>query len=317
MLIRASGPIHTDFYLLTLGRSCHYLVNADGKFSIFDPGLTVHLPHLVERIRGCGLNPADLEYVFLTHLHADRAGGVPALKKLYPHAKIAGSPLMRTRLYNDEFVRELFRNDQILSAAYSHSEEPPGLSFEEFKANLVIDKLVVDADLIRFENDMAIRVINYPGHTAESLAYFVQPYHYLIVDEGLGYYNGRKLAAPGGDHNLKQALESIAKFNDLDIAGICFPNTGVMTGNLVRKHIQSIIQNTNDLIGECLKAYESGIAESDIEFSLRDMFYNWETSDPIMRHNLELTLQSVLRQLREMRSGESPASTSTNRNKSE
>jgi 2-aminobenzoylacetyl-CoA thioesterase len=307
MLIKATGPIHTDLFLLTLGRSCHYMVCDEDRFHLFDPGLSIQIPFLLKRIEALGWDPSELEYILITHLHADRIGGIPRLKKMFPKLKVAGSPHMRNKLAIGDTLREIYDADIALGKQFDVAGDKTEMDFEEYQSLFNIDKVIVDADLIRFQSEIAIRVINYPGHTSESLAYFIQPYRYLVVDEGLGYHNGRKLAAPGGDVNLRQALDSIAKFNDLDIAGICFPSGGVMTGHLVRKHIQAIVQNTNDLFTESLKAYKDGVPEGDIETSIKDSFYTPEHPDPLLRHNMETSFRAVLRQIADARLAPEPS----------
>ena len=42
MLISASGPIYSEFFLLTLGDSCYYLVDHGQGLSLFDCGLSAH-----------------------------------------------------------------------------------------------------------------------------------------------------------------------------------------------------------------------------------------------------------------------------------
>lgn len=301
MLIRATGPLHVDFLLLTLGQSCHYAVSDDSSFSLFDPGLSVHVPFLVKRLIQSNLPLKELQYVFLTHLHADRVGGLPYLRKLAPHLKVAGSPLMRTKLASPGFVKEIYEQDRALSSVYGLESADKPMSFDEYKEHFTIDKVVVDSDIIRFHSEIGVRVVNFPGHAQESLAYIIQPYRYLLADEGLGYYNGRKLAAPGGDTSLTQNVESLSKFNDLDIAGLCCPSVGVITGNLVRKHIQSIVQNTADLISECKAAFKSGIPEADMQFSIRESFYTTESADPTLRHNYERSFNEIWKQLAELK----------------
>ena len=293
MLVRASGSIHPDLFLLTLGYSCHYLIRSGERFSIFDPGLSAHIPYLIQRIDKLGISLGKLDYIFLTHLHPDRIGGLPYMRKVAPSLKVAASPLMRTKLQSEEFVRALYDKDLLLSEIIKLPGPTEKLDFKEYRDLLSIDKIIVDADLFRFSEDLNMRVVSFPGHTSESLAYFIQPYHYLIGDEGLGYYSGRKFAAPGGDQSLPDMLTSIAKFNDLELAGICFPNTGVVTGSLVRKHLQAIVQNTEDMLTESSNAYMSRTPDSDIKFSIKDAFFTTDINDPLLANNLEQSYMAI------------------------
>jgi glyoxylase-like metal-dependent hydrolase (beta-lactamase superfamily II) len=307
MLIRSSGAIHPDFHIITLGCSSHYVLTEEDRAWLFDPGLSVQLPYMMQRLGEIGIERRSIEYVFLTHLHADRIGAVPTLKKMLPEVKIVASAAMKARLSNPAVLEDLYKTNQELCSKFEVPGQKAPLEYSEFADLMRIDKAIGDADLMRLSPDVGVRAISFPGHTAESMAYFVQPYHYLIADEGMGYYQGRKLAAPGGDFSLKDMLGSLAKFNDVEVAGLCFTAPGVITGNLVRKHFSAIALNCSDMQNECLKAFESGVAEEDIMHSLRELFYSTESGNKILAYNLERSLKGVWDQLQKAREGSKEA----------
>src|SRR4030042_6860432 len=48
---------------------------------------------IVSQIEALGIDPKRIGYVVLTHTHADHIGGVPHLKRAWPHLKLLASPV--------------------------------------------------------------------------------------------------------------------------------------------------------------------------------------------------------------------------------
>ena len=55
---------------------CAFLVRMDGKNILFDSGNGADDSQLIPRLESIGIEPADIDYVFITHLHGDHIGGM-------------------------------------------------------------------------------------------------------------------------------------------------------------------------------------------------------------------------------------------------
>ena len=295
MLVRASGLIHPGLHLLTIGNTCRYIIGAPQSFILTDPGLSGQAELLEQRLRKLGFSTRGIRQVVLTHLHADRLGGVAALRRAGAQFELLGTALMAARLKDMAFIRELWEEDRELTR---RCQLPHGdLSAEAFGDLLQPDRTITESELLEPGDDLTLRIIPAPGHTPESLAVLVQPSSFLIVDEGFGFFQGRNLAAPGGDDSLQAALASITRCEKLDLAGLALPDSGVLTGQLARRHLAAVIQNTGDLVNETERAKAEGIPFEEIRGSIRDSFYRSSTRDPVLLANLDRTFAAVCRQL--------------------
>ena len=301
MLIRSSGPLDESLHLLTLGSTCHYLLGDNRNFALFDPGLSAHVPILIKRFEALGLPLSALSRIFLTHLHADRIAGAAALKKHVPNLKITGTQVMKDKLASQEFVKSIYDQDIQLSRHFQSAQSISPLSFEEFSGLLKIDSVINHCDHTKISSAAEVRLIDSPGHTQESVAYQIFPKNHLIVDEGFGYHRGRELAAPGGDYDQHLALENFKKVGKIEISALCLPNAGVLTGQLVRKHFQSITQNSEDLFSECALAHKNGISDEDIRKSVLEQFYSSAEADPVQKSALLTSFEAIWRQVLQMR----------------
>lgn len=291
MLIRTSGALKPGLYLLTLGHTCRYAIG-EGTLLVTDPGLSSHVELLADRLARLQIDLASVERIAATHLHVDRIGGIPKLRARNPRVRFIASAAQAARLKDQSFLKELYDADAALSGPVCVS-----LPFDVFARGIQPDEIVADSAVLECSAAISLRLFPFPGHTTESLAFVVEPYHYLIADEGLGYFKGRELAAPGGDADLQRTNESLQKLDRIEINGVCLPDTGVLTGELVRRHLHAVVQNTSDVVREAAAAREAGATPETICAAIRDSFYRTESRDPCVLRSLEMTFKAIVQQL--------------------
>lgn len=77
--------VDTDYVRPRLDAS-HVIVR-DGRAAFVDTGTTHSVPRLLTALETLGVDRADVDYVFLTHVHLDHAGGAGELMHQLPNAK--------------------------------------------------------------------------------------------------------------------------------------------------------------------------------------------------------------------------------------
>ncbi len=69
-----------------------HLIDAGGKAAFVDTGTNDSVPLLLDALEQQGLGAADVDYVFLTHIHLDHAGGAGLLMRELPSARCVIHP---------------------------------------------------------------------------------------------------------------------------------------------------------------------------------------------------------------------------------
>lgn len=69
-----------------------YLVIEHGRAAFIDCGTRHSVPRLLEALRAAGLKPAAVDWLILTHVHLDHAGGAGVLMQQLPDAKLVVHP---------------------------------------------------------------------------------------------------------------------------------------------------------------------------------------------------------------------------------
>ncbi len=69
----------------------HLLVEG-GRAAVIDTGTSHAVPHVMAALEAKGVAPAQVDYVILTHVHLDHAGGAGQLMARFPNARLTVHP---------------------------------------------------------------------------------------------------------------------------------------------------------------------------------------------------------------------------------
>lgn len=69
-----------------------HLIRENGRAAFVDTGANSSVPLLLDALQRCDVDAADVEYIFLTHVHLDHAGGAGLLMQALPNAKAVLHP---------------------------------------------------------------------------------------------------------------------------------------------------------------------------------------------------------------------------------
>jgi glyoxylase-like metal-dependent hydrolase (beta-lactamase superfamily II) len=110
-----------DSSYLKAGLDAIHIIVEDGRAAFVDTGVASSLPHALAALKMLGLNAGAVDYVILTHVHLEHAGGAGVMMQHFPGAKLVVHPrgarhmVDPTRLivgasavYGDEYVRKIY-----------------------------------------------------------------------------------------------------------------------------------------------------------------------------------------------------------------
>lgn len=69
-----------------------YLIVEKGRGAFVDCGTNHSVPRLLEKLASVGLDPGDIDWLLVTHVHLDHAGGAGALMAGLPNARLVVHP---------------------------------------------------------------------------------------------------------------------------------------------------------------------------------------------------------------------------------
>jgi len=69
-----------------------HLVVEDGRAALVDTGTNFSIPAVLEVLKQKGLGPEAVDWVMLTHVHLDHAGGAGGFMRIFPNARLTVHP---------------------------------------------------------------------------------------------------------------------------------------------------------------------------------------------------------------------------------
>jgi glyoxylase-like metal-dependent hydrolase (beta-lactamase superfamily II) len=124
------GIFAFDAEYLRPGLAAIHLIVQDERAALVDTGSSRSLPNALAALERLGLGPDAVDYVMLTHVHLDHAGGAGAMMARFPNARLVVHPrgarhmiepskLLEgvTAVYGAEFVRKVYGEIPPIDAA--------------------------------------------------------------------------------------------------------------------------------------------------------------------------------------------------------
>jgi glyoxylase-like metal-dependent hydrolase (beta-lactamase superfamily II) len=170
-------------FMLTDPLDCNvYLLECGDGLALIDAGAGLHLDAMLDVIRGDGFDPAHIRHIFLTHGHADHAGGCAELHQRYGAAVWASGEVA-------DFVRRADETAISLDAARAAGIYPRDFAFRACPvAHIAEDGVPIQI------GRYSILPIATPGHAAGHMAYLMT----MNEDSGNGYLFVGDLLMCGG-----------------------------------------------------------------------------------------------------------------------
>ncbi|MCX8064528.1 MAG: MBL fold metallo-hydrolase [Candidatus Hydrogenedentes bacterium] len=89
-----------DCHYITNERACAFLLVEGDRASFVDNNTVFAVPYLLEALEQRGLKRENVDYIVVTHVHLDHAGGTAELIKHCPNAKVIAHPKASRHLTN-------------------------------------------------------------------------------------------------------------------------------------------------------------------------------------------------------------------------
>jgi glyoxylase-like metal-dependent hydrolase (beta-lactamase superfamily II) len=172
-------------------------------------------------VTGAGLDPADLAWIVVTHIHLDHAGGVGDLVRTFPNATVVVHPAGARHLVDPE--RLLASSARVygplMDTVYG------GLTpVEAGRVQAADDGEVLDLGGRRLE------LLHAPGHAKHHLAVFEPDLGVLFAGDGVGVLlpstGVLRPATPPPDFDRDLAIASLRRFADRDPAHLVLTHFG-------------------------------------------------------------------------------------------
>jgi hydroxyacylglutathione hydrolase len=207
-----------------------YLLSGGEELALVDAGAGWGEDRILDNVRSLGYEPERIKHIFLTHAHADHAGGAASLAER-----------LGAQVYLSELERE---------ALATADEEALGLSIARrngfYPEDYRLHPCKVDVTLRGDERlrcgDLELVVIPTPGHSTGSVCFLVDTGEGAALFAGDTVFAGGRISlivAPGSDLLAMQV--SVAHLGGLNVASL-LPGHGLFPLKGGQEHIDQAIE---------------------------------------------------------------------------
>ncbi len=204
-------PITGSLYQLGTPSFPAYLSLGDSGL-IIEGGTGATFNIIVQQINELGIALERIQYLVLTHTHADHIGAVPHLKTLLPHLKILASERGARSLRNERVIKDFLSMDrtltEIMLSKGEVGEVPPQIENFVFE----VDRIVKEGDRIDLGAGKVWTVYDTPGHPPCHMALYDEGEETLVIGDATGFYVPAKDTFwPNYFYSLEDYCHSIRK----------------------------------------------------------------------------------------------------------
>lgn len=188
-----------------------YLLNAP-RPALIECGPALSIEHVISGLRSLGMDPDDLAYLVLTHIHLDHAGGAGDVAAAFPSATIVVSDVGARHLHDPERLNRSAGRvyGSLFNTVYGACTP------------IAQDRLlgVGDGDQLDLGGGRTLELLYTPGHAKHHIGIHDSETGAIFSGDSVGVklpgMTSLRPATPPADFHLDAALASIQRYRDRD-----------------------------------------------------------------------------------------------------
>ena len=208
-----------------------YLVDGGTKRCLIDTGGGTDQELILENIRSDGFNLDDIDFILITHAHADHAGGAYNLKK-QTNAELF-APVGEADFIEHGGVDF----ETSLRIAQKNGIYPEDYIFKHVK----IDRVVTHNQIIKV-GKYTIRAIQVSGHSEATTAYLIEDEPRSLFSSDIVFIEGTVGFGNWPGCDLQKYRNNIGRLSNLNVTSL-FPGHFMWTLKDGQQHLDRAIKN--------------------------------------------------------------------------
>ncbi|MBN2159205.1 MAG: MBL fold metallo-hydrolase [Spirochaetes bacterium] len=266
MKLHASGKIHERIHVAANLAYPAYIIKGDSKNAMIEGGFNLLGPLYLKSVDEILGDRNSLSYIFITHSHYDHLGAVQYLKRHIPRVSVAAH----------ERVGGLLRKESAL-ALMNRLSENQRILFKDIAGDEDLTIRPMDIDLPLAEGDsfdlggLVCTVLEVPGHTRDSLAFYIPELKALFPGEAAGVPQGLDGNEPQVEFlaSYEDYLASLEKMIALTPEMLCIGHGWVLTGTDASEFLRKSYEATFEY-RKLIERYLDG-ADGDVESAIQSI----------------------------------------------
>lgn len=241
------------------------------------------------------LGKRKLCWCLITHTHFDHVGAVGYFKNLFPEMKIGASELACQIMSKQKSLDHISSLNLFAESIFFSDTHLSSVPFQPFQ----IDTILSEGDVLNIGNSLNISVLETPGHTRDSLCFYLNEQKTIFTGDCGGIVHDSGYIFYDFLSGCAAYIHSLSKICNSGAEILCPGHYNSFKGAKCEQYLV-------DLLPECMKFidYVSGILSAhnnDINICMNiiksfeyDLLPQPKQPEPAYLLNLEARLRSVL-----------------------
>jgi glyoxylase-like metal-dependent hydrolase (beta-lactamase superfamily II) len=188
--------------------------------AMFDCGMAHCADVTIKNVKNA-LQGRPLDYLFITHTHYDHIGALPFFRKEWPFLRLVTSQTGAAVLLKDT-PRRVIRELSIVAANEHNAKFDAAYNDDAFYA----DVIVKEGDIIPL-GGLSVETLETPGHTRDTLSFFIPEIEILIASETTGVLLPDNTVYPPYLTSFNDTVSSIEKCRRMPYKFLSLPHYGI------------------------------------------------------------------------------------------
>jgi glyoxylase-like metal-dependent hydrolase (beta-lactamase superfamily II) len=198
---------------------------AEKKKTLIDTGPATSAGVILSAIQYLGFKASEVDYLILTHIHLDHAGGAGTLLTSMPQAKVVAHP---------KALKHLIDPAKLVNSAIAAQGEKTMIRNGEVLP-IGNERLVPanDRDTIKLSNQQTLTLLDCPGHAPHEIVIYESRSGGIFVGDAVGHFiEGTDVMipiTPPPSFEMELFLKTLERLASLKASQIYFAHAGTST----------------------------------------------------------------------------------------
>ena len=244
-----------------------FLLITEEKAAIIDAGFSFTAKPMVKKIKE-ELGDRPLDYILLSHSHYDHISGSSLMKKTWPNVQILSAEHAAKVFEKKKVMKTIAKMNRVAAMYFKKSQ-----FFNNDLSRIHTDRVVKNGDIIDL-GSIKLEVIEAPGHTRDSLAFWCESERLVMTCETMGVLAGNDMIMPACLVGFKSTMDFIDKLEQLRPMKMLYPHYGIIDNEAdCMTVIQWARRDNLEAKNLIVDAYKKGMDVEAIKQLVKDRYY--------------------------------------------
>ena len=287
----------TDNVMQLGNRHFNYFVVGQKETAIIECGVTGGVYSLRQQWDELGIKP-KVNYLIASHAHFDHVCGIPALRNLFPQARVVASAQAQRVLNRPKVVSNFFEQDEKMSAVLVAQGIIPPLPATPVPDTIQVDQLMADGQRLDLMGGMQLVALDASGHSPCGLAHYLPQDQVMFIADAGGFQISDDAIFPIFFQSYELYIETLKRLRSFPTRILAIPHERLWFNEEVEAFYDRAIATAQNAYRAIARMVDSGLDEEEMSRTLFSQYYRGNLQI-YTRENIHICIGLLIRRVKE------------------